>query len=154
MAVACFTGKRAYSARRIAEVLASKETDEETRRQRMSEIQSEAENSEVAMKAYLREAQKLPLTAKDIEVWKNLPCRRCPSCLLSNPEGCAECLTCGVKYGTRVTKEAVQENSLPTSNKRTVEQDEDDDEKIVTWDEEHNLPYIEPTRSREEYGLP
>jgi hypothetical protein len=30
----------------------------------------------------------------------------------------------------------------------------EDDEKVVTWDEEQKLPYIDPTRPKAEYGLP
>jgi hypothetical protein len=34
------------------------------------------------------------------------------------------------------------------------EPDDDDDERVVTWDEEHKLPPIEPTRPEGEHGLP
>ena len=35
-----------------------------------------------------------------------------------------------------------------------IEPDDDDDERVVTWGEEHNLPPVEPTRPEGEYGLP
>jgi len=156
MIVTHFVGKRAYDARRIAEVLASTESDADTRNLKVERIQQEVEDSEVAMKQYLREAQRSPLSMKDIEIWKDLPCRRGPSCLLSNPAACAECLTCGVMYGTKVTKEAVQESpaAMTREDEPMIDPDDDDGEREVTWDEEHSLPPIEPTRPEGEYGLP
>jgi hypothetical protein len=91
----------------------------------------------------------------DEEIWKGLPCRRCPSCLLSNPAGCAECLTCGVAYGAKIKQDVIQE-SLPKKapRKNSVSADEDDDDKVITWEEEHRLPVIVPVRDEDEYGLP
>jgi hypothetical protein len=78
---------------------------------RLTQARNEIDNDELAAKRYLREAQRSPLTQMDVEIWKGLPCRRCPSRLLSNPAGCAECLTCGVVYGTKIPKEVIQEKS-------------------------------------------